>query len=51
MILPNERITATSLKRRVRRLNTKNLTGGIRDIDYQNNLESSIPLIADLRID
>ena len=34
-----------------RRSEAKDLIGGIRDIGYQNNLESSIPLIANLRID
>ena len=33
-----------------RRSETKNLIGGIRDISYQINLGSSIPLIIDLRM-
>ena len=32
------------------RLKAKNLIKGIRDIGYQINLKSSIPLILDLRI-
>ena len=36
--------------KRVRRLDTDDLIGGIRDIGHQNNLENSTPLIADLRI-
>ena len=47
MISPKDSISETSLKRR---LDAKDLTGGIRDIDHQINLESSIPLIADLKI-
>ena len=35
---------------RARRLDTKDLIRGIRDIGYQISLESSIPLIADLRM-
>ena len=37
--------------RRVRRLDIDNLIGGIRDIGYQINLGSSIPLITDLKTD
>ena len=36
--------------RRVRRLDIDNLIGGIKNIGYQINLRSSIPLIADLKI-
>ena len=34
IILPNKRITATSLERRVKRLNTEDLIKGIRKISY-----------------
>ena len=34
MILLSKKITATNLKRQAARLDTKNLTGGIRDIIY-----------------
>ena len=37
--------------KRIQRLNTDNLIGGIRNIGHQINLKSSIPLIADLRTD
>ena len=36
---------------RARRLDIKDLMGGIRDIGYQINSESSTPLIKDLRIE
>ena len=48
MISLSKRIIATT---RARRSDTKDLTGGIRNISHQNNLESSTPLIADLRVD
>ena len=48
MISLSKRITATT---RVRRLDTKDLIGGIRNTGHQNNLESSTPLITDLRVD
>ena len=48
MILLSKRITATT---QARRLDAKDLTRGIRNIGYQNDSESSIPLIADLRVD
>ena len=48
MILPNKRITAIT---RAQRLDAKNLIRGIRNINHQNDLESSTPLIADLRVD
>ena len=48
MILLSKRITATI---RARCLDAKDLIGGIRDIDHQNNSESSTPLITDLRVD
>ena len=35
---------------RVQRLDVKDLMGGIRDTGHQINLESSTPLIKDLRI-
>ena len=35
---------------RARRLNAEDLIGGIRDIGHQINLESSIPLILNLKI-
>ena len=44
---PSKRITATT---QTRRLDAKDLIGGIRDIGYQINLKSSIPLIKDLKI-
>ena len=47
MISLSKKITVTT---RARRLDTKNLIGGIRDIGHQNNLGSSTPLIIDLRI-
>ena len=48
MILLSKRIIATT---RVRRLNAKDLTRGIKNIGHQNNLENSTPLIAELRVD
>ena len=48
MILLNKRITAIT---QAQRLDAKNLIKDIRDTGHQNNLESSIPPITDLRID
>ena len=39
------------IARRVQHLDIDNLIRGIRDIGHQINLRSSIPLIADLKID
>ena len=47
MILPNKIIVDISL---TRYLKAEDLIKGIRDIGYQINLKSSIPLIANLRI-
>ena len=51
MISLSKIITATSLKRRARRLDAKDLTEGIKDIGHQINLKSSTPLIKDLKIE
>ena len=51
MILFSKRITATNLKRQAVYLDAKDLTRGIRNIGHQDNLKSSTPLIANLRID
>ena len=48
MISPRKRITAIT---RAQRSDTKDLTRGIRNIGHQNNLKSSTPLIAELRVD
>ena len=48
MISPNKKITAIT---RARRSDTKDLTGGVKNINYQNNLKNNIPLIADLKVD
>ena len=48
MISLSKKITAIT---RARRLDTKNLTKGIRNIGYQNNSKSSTPLITELKID
>ena len=48
MISPSERIIATT---QARRSDAEDLTGGIRNTGHQNNLESSIPLIVELRVD
>ena len=47
MISPLREIKAAS---KARRLKAKDLIKGIRNIDYQINLESSTPLIKNLRI-
>ena len=48
MISLSERIIATT---QARHSDAKDLIGGIRNISHQNNLESSTPLITDLRVD
>ena len=48
MISPSKRITAIT---QVRRLDAEDLTRDIRNISHQNNLESSTPLITELRVD
>ena len=48
MISLSKKITAIT---RARRSDAENLIRGIRNIDYQNNLKSSTPLITDLRVD
>ena len=50
MILLKDRITAISLEWQAKCLDTKDLTGGIKNIGHQVNLESSTPLVKSLEM-